>query len=95
MHSVDLLFQRGRQARSAILVDAYRLRATRLRAEAVEPANLRRRSLLFYAACVYEMLADNMAETAHTERLQADAARVAHRRRRGRGEPRTHGGRML
>jgi hypothetical protein len=89
------MFQRGRQARSAILVDAYRLRAKRLRAEAVEPANLRRRSLLFYAACVYEMLADNMADTVQTERLRADAARVAGRRRRVRGEPRTHGGRVL
>jgi hypothetical protein len=89
------MFQRGQQARSAILVDAYRLRATRLRAEAIEPANLRRRSLLFYAACVYEMLADNMADTAQPERLRADAARVADRRRRVRGEPRTHGGRVL
>lgn len=95
MRSFDLLSQRGQQARSAILEDAYRLRAARLRAEAIEPANLRRRSLLFYAACVYEMLADGMAETAHTERLRADAARVADRRRRVRGEARTHGGRML
>lgn len=91
----DPLFRRGPQTRAAILEEAYRLRAARLRAKAVEPANLRRRSLLFYAACVYETLADNVAEAAHTERLRADAARGADRRRRVRGESRTHGGRLL
>jgi hypothetical protein len=95
MHFPDLAFGRGRQGRSAILEEAYRLRAARLRAEAIEPVNLRRRSLLFYAACEYELLADNLAEAAHVERFRADAARAADRRRRTRKEARTHGGRML
>lgn len=95
MRFPDLLFPRGRQTRAAILEDAYRLRAERLRAEAIEPANLRRRSLLFYVACEYDFLADSTAETAHVERFRADAARAADRRRRMRGDARTHGGRML
>lgn len=94
MRIVDPLFPRARHTLAAIREDAYRLRAAQLRAEAVEPKNLRRRSLMFYAAYEYELLADKVAEAAEWERSSAARARVSDRRRRGRGEPRTHGGRM-
>lgn len=94
MHIFDHLFPRRRLSLSAIREEAYRLRAAQLRAEAVAPKNLRRRSLLFYAAYEYELLADKVAEAVQSERLDATRARAADRRRRARGEPRTHGGRM-
>jgi hypothetical protein len=94
MRIFDTPFPRDRHTRSAIREEAYRLRAAQLRAEAIKPENLRRRSLLFYAAYEYELLADKMAEAIEIERASAARLRSADRRRRERGEARTHGGRM-
>lgn len=88
-------FLRSRWSRSAVMAEAYRLRAAQLRGQAIKPENLRRRSLLFVAACEYEMLADRMASAADKERASAIKVRIANRRRRIRGEARTHGTRII
>jgi hypothetical protein len=90
----DILFRRSRNARSSVLAESYRFRATQLRGQAIQPENLRRRSLLFVAAYEYEMLADRVSEAAEIERAKAIEARITNRRRRRRGEARTHGGRI-
>lgn len=87
-------FLRSRRSKSVVMVEAYRIRAAQLRRQAIEPENLRRRSLLFVAAWEYEMLADRMADAAEMERASAIKARMANRRRRVRGEARAHGTRV-
>lgn len=91
----DLLLRRGWHVRSTILEEAYRSRATRLRSEAVEPCNLRRRSLLFYAACECEAVADGIAEAARNRRIQRMRSRSCDRRRRMAHVSRSFRGRSL
>jgi len=95
MHFSDLLVRRGRHIQSTILEEAYRSRAKRLRSEASEPCNRRRRALLFYAACEYDSLADRTAEAAQIKRATMTHTRALDRKRRVRGEARTHGGRAV
>lgn len=67
---------------SSLLAEGYQLRAAHLRAEATAPDNLKRRSLLFFAAWEYELLAGRMIEAAKVERTKMTEARTADRRRR-------------
>lgn len=90
----DLLFRRGRHAKSSLLAESYRFRATQLRGQAIQPENHRRRSLLFFAAYEYEMLANRMIEAAEIGRAKAVEARIADRRRRIFRKARTHGDRI-
>jgi len=86
----DLLVRRCRSAGSAALAEKYRRKAAQLRAEAIDPGNIRRRLLLFYVAHEYEMSADRAAETADRERLEAVRVRILDRRRRVRAVARTY-----
>lgn len=93
MPSFEGLFRRGWHIRAAILEEAYRSRAARLRLEAVEACNARRRSLLFYAACECDAVADGIAEAARARRIQRTQSRCSDRRRRLTRLSRTYRGR--
>ena len=78
----DFPFSQRKRAGSSALAERYQSRASHLRTEAVAPGNLKRRSLLLFAAWEYELLADRMVEAAKVERIKITEARAADRRRR-------------
>jgi hypothetical protein len=90
----DILFRRQPRTSSVELAESYRLRASQLRGQAIQPENRRRRSLLFVAAYEYEMLADRTIESAEVERAKIVESRIADRRRRIHVVPRSRGSRI-